>query len=124
MHQLAVGAGGGGRGGFYGNAAAIYPGLNSSSSAFDVQLHLHLNDASSRCASPRDALRQRGSGGGSGADDELVGGLSDAAFSLLLLLGVLLCALFNAWSLGYVTPNRHVRYAMRAIGCPQEQLVR
>ena len=43
---------------------------------------------------------------------------------MLLLLGVLLCALCNAYSLGYLHPNQHVRAAMRAVGCPTGTLAR
>ena len=44
--------------------------------------------------------------------------------SLLLLIGVLGCALANAYGLGYLQPSRTLRSLLRAIGCPQSALVR
>ena len=49
---------------------------------------------------------------------------SEAAASALLLIGVLICAMLNAWSLGYLTPNRHVRRCLAAIGIKMEAPVR
>jgi len=52
------------------------------------------------------------------------GVVTEAFASTLLLLGVLACALLNAWSLGYLQPNRHLRRALQSLGCPVEPLVR
>jgi hypothetical protein len=82
---------------------ALYPGLNASSPARDFQMHLHLNDPASGCPDPRSAAEQ------------LLAGDSSAS-TLLLFVGVLFCALCNAYSLGYLTPNRHVRAMLQPLG--------
>ena len=97
----------------------LYPGLNVSSSAAAFQLHLHLTDPSSRCVDPRGPDAAEADAAAAAAADAY-----EAGASLLLLLGVLLCALCNAWSLGYLHPNRRIRALLNAIGCPQAQLVR
>ena len=77
------------------------------------QLHLHLYDPTlSRCPNPR------------GGDDALGREGEGPLASLLLLLGVLGCALANAYSLGYLQPSRTLRRLLRALGCPQSELVR
>ena len=77
-----------------------------------TQLHLHLYDpVLSRCPDPR------------GAGALPVEGEGPLA-SLLLLIGVLGCALANAYGLGYLQPSRTLRSLLRAIGCPQSALVR
>ena len=48
----------------------------------------------------------------------------EAVASILLLFGVLFCGLLNAWSLGYLQPNRNVRRALSVLGCPLPELVR
>ncbi|KAL1526558.1 hypothetical protein AB1Y20_015266 [Prymnesium parvum] len=91
----------------------LYPGLNVNSSVFDFQLHLHLYDPTiSRCPDPR--------GNGAPINSESEGWLA----SILLLIGVLACALANAYGLGYLQPSQTVRRLLRAIGCPQNALVR
>jgi len=92
---------------------APYPALNASSTPFAVRLHLYQHEASnSRCVDPRLARTAA----------------QDAAFealaSGLLLVGVFLCALLNAWSLGYMQPNRHMRRALSCMGVPVAPLVR
>uniref|UniRef100_A0A7S2JN88 Uncharacterized protein n=1 Tax=Haptolina brevifila TaxID=156173 RepID=A0A7S2JN88_9EUKA len=89
---------------------SLYPGLNASSAPAAFQTHLHLNDPTSRCPPPESM----------GVEQEASEGLA----SLLLLIGVLLCALCNAYSLGYLQPNRQLRSCLRALGCPQQTLVR
>ena len=94
----------------------LYPGLNSSSTPFAVRLYLFQHDAaSSRCADPRLAL-QTAAAQQHAADE--------AVASILLLFGVLFCGLLNAWSLGYLQPNRNVRRALSVLGCPLPELVR
>lgn len=96
-----------------GHEGALYPGLNASSSALAVRLYLRGHDGASRCAElPR------------AAPSTELEGASEAAASALLLLGVMVCALLNAWSLGYLQPNRHVRRALHLLGCPVPPLVR
>jgi hypothetical protein len=103
MHRSLRGADGG-----------AYAGLNASSPPYAVRLYLRQHDSASRCGElPRLA---------STLDGELAA--SDAVASALLLVGVMLCGLLNAWSLGYLQPNRHMRRAMQAIGCPVAPLVR
>ena len=105
-----------------------------------VQLHLHQHDfEASRCPHPNQFLLAAGrlpygsggggggggSGGGGGAgaalleDDTAVGG-DETVASLLLFVGLVLCALCNAWSLGYLQPSRGVRRALRMVGCELE----
>ena len=80
----------------------LYPGLNASSPTREFQLHLHLNDPPSECADPRSA------------GEQLLAG--DGGMPLILFFGVLLCALCNAYSLGYLQPNRYVRAVLRQLG--------
>ena len=92
----------------------LYPGLNVSSPAAAFQLHLHTNMPSSRCTDPRTGVLMQ----------EVMSGPSEGLASMLLLLGVLVCAICNAYSLGYLQPNRVIRSALRTIGCPSAPLVR
>ena len=93
-----------------------YPGLNATSARGDVQRWLHSHDrAASRCADPRTSALL------SARRDDAAG---EAIASLLLLVAVLLCAMLNAWSLGYLQPNRHVRRCLATLGCKMEAPVR
>ena len=103
----------------------LYEGLNASSPVFGFQLHLYLHDPPSHCSDPRVTGLMVGLESDYG--DELYDDIDSAggtAFTVLLLLGVLLCAVCNAYSLGYLHPNRQLRAVLRAIGCPTETLVR
>ena len=88
----------------------LYPGLNASSTPLQFQLHLHLYERRVGCPDPRDASDLA-------ADDS-------AMASFLLFLGVVACALCNAYSLGYLPPNRMLRSLFRRVGIPVADLVR
>lgn len=83
--------------------ASLYPGLNASSPARAFQLHLHLNDPTSECVDPRSAAEILVAGDGS-------------ASAFFLIFGVMVCALCNAYSLGYLHPNRRLRALLRPLG--------
>ena len=93
------------------NYPSLYPGLNVSSPPAAFQSHLHRNDPASHCPSVG-PVRMVGETA------------SEGLASALLLLGVVLCALCNAYSLGYVQPSRFVRRMLGAVGCPQPTLIR
>lgn len=99
-----------------GGTSELFPGLNASSPRDVVRLWLHQHQKSdSRCADPRLAA----SSAAAEQDARM-----EAIASGLLLLGVMFCALLNAWSLGYLQPNRHVRGALACLGCEPAPLVR
>ena len=51
---------------------------------------------------------------------EPAAGADETVASLLLFVGLVLCALCNSWSLGYLQPNRTCRRALRSIGLDLE----
>lgn len=85
----------------------LYPGLNESSTRFELQLHLHRYDPSARCSHPLGG-RMEGSAG----------------VSLPLLLGVALLSLCAASILGYIPPSRRLRGWLRWLGVAPSPLVR
>jgi hypothetical protein len=56
--------------------------------------------------------------------DEAFARREEAFASALLMLGVLLCALCNAWALGYLQPNRYLRAVLQFVGLPTAPIVR
>ena len=97
-------------------APASYPGLTRNSSAHAFQLHLFLNDPATRCMDPRDADALAEEAAAEAADAR-----ADSIASALLMLGLVACALCNAYSLGYLScTNRYVRAVLRTVGCAPE----
>ena len=100
------------------------PGLNASSGRAAIQEHLGLHDPSSRCGT---SLQWSSGVLGSNANEETEEAYArreEALASALLLLGVVLCAMCNAWALGYLQPNRHLRAALQYVGLPIAPIVR
>ena len=100
----------------------LFPGLNASSPRSAFEHHLRLHDPASRCAEPPSAANAESVDDEYAEEDEM--GRREAFASMLLLLGVVLCALCNAWALGYLQPSRRVRAVLQAVGIPIPQLVR
>ena len=109
-----------------GSGGPLQAKSGAGSSRAELQLHLHLHDfATSRCPHPSQILlagRTSSSASGGGGDVRLepAAGADETVASLLLFVGLVLCALCNSWSLGYLQPNRTCRRALRSIGLDLE----
>jgi hypothetical protein len=107
-----------------GEKQGLWPlGLNATSGRAAIQEHLRLHDPSSRCGASLPWTSTVTLSAEEEAEEAYVR-REEAFASALLMLGVLLCALCNAWALGYLQPNRHVRAMLQYVGLPTAPIVR